>query len=241
MRPQAGGGVTSSGRFPRASLRAYQSTRADSRKRDPARKSLRRTAEVSAIGLHFDGWGAPARARSRRSSWPIIGQVGRRGGFCREIGVEEWTDEALLAAYVQGNRVALRELVRRYSNELVHFLTRFLGSRAAAEDVFQETFLQIHLSADTFDTERRFKPWLFTIAANKARDYHRNHGRRAPVSLSAAVGDEEGQRYVDLLGSDLPAPTTRSLIPSGAAWSRRWSIPCPRTCGRFSCSATSSA
>ena len=120
--------------------------------------------------------------------------------------MEEWTDEALLAAYVQGDRVALKELVRRYSNELVHFLTRFLSSRAAAEDVFQETFLQIHLSADTFDTERRFKPWLFTIAANKARDYHRKHGRRAPVSLSAAVGDEEGQRYVDLLGSDLPAP-----------------------------------
>jgi RNA polymerase sigma-70 factor (ECF subfamily) len=120
--------------------------------------------------------------------------------------VDEWTDEALLEAYVQGDRVALKELVRRYSNELVHFLTRFLGSRAAAEDVFQETFLQIHLSADTFDTERRFKPWLFTIAANKARDYHRKHGRRAPVSLSAAVGDEEGQRYVDLLGADLPAP-----------------------------------
>ncbi|MHC4106740.1 MAG: RNA polymerase sigma factor [Planctomycetota bacterium] len=120
--------------------------------------------------------------------------------------MDEWTDEALLEAYVQGDRVALKELVRRYSNELVHFLTRFLGSRAAAEDVFQETFLQIHLSADTFDTERRFKPWLFTIAANKARDYHRKHGRRAPVSLSAAVGDEEGQRYVDLLGADLPAP-----------------------------------
>ncbi len=120
--------------------------------------------------------------------------------------MEEWTDEALLAAYVQGDRVALKELVGRYSNELVHFLTRFLGSRAAAEDVFQETFIQIHLSADTCDPDRRFRPWLFTIAANKARDYHRKHGRRAPVSLSAAVGDEEGQRYVDLLGADLPAP-----------------------------------
>jgi RNA polymerase sigma-70 factor (ECF subfamily) len=94
----------------------------------------------------------------------------------------------------------------RYSNELLHFLTRFLGSRAAAEDVFQEAFLQVHLSADTFDPSRRFKPWLFTIAANKARDHHRKHGRRAAVSLSASVGDEDGQAFVDLLQSDIPTP-----------------------------------
>jgi RNA polymerase sigma-70 factor (ECF subfamily) len=117
------------------------------------------------------------------------------------------TDEALLEAYLDGDRRAFEELTRRYANELVHFLTRFLGSRAAAEDVFQETFLQVHLSIETFDFSRRFKPWLFTIAANKARDYHRKHGKRSVVSLSVSVGgDEEGQRFVDLLEADLPRP-----------------------------------
>ena len=52
----------------------------------------------------------------------------------------------------------------RYQRELYHFLVRFLGDRAAAEDVFQETFLQVHQSADQFDPSRRFRPWLFTIA-----------------------------------------------------------------------------
>ena len=42
------------------------------------------------------------------------------------------------------------------------------GDRAAAEDMFQETFLQVHQSADQFDLERRFRPWLFTIAACKS-------------------------------------------------------------------------
>ena len=113
---------------------------------------------------------------------------------------------------MQGDRPAFAELIHRYSNELLHFLTRFLGSRAAADDVFQETFLQVHLSAETFDTKRRFKPWLFTIAANKARDYHRKHGRRPPVSLSASVGEEgDSQRYVDLLAADLPGPESPIL------------------------------
>jgi RNA polymerase sigma-70 factor (ECF subfamily) len=124
-----------------------------------------------------------------------------------ERDVRESTDEELLESYVDGERAALRELISRYRDELLHFLIRFLGSRQAADDVFQETFLQIHLSAETFDPTRRFKPWLFTIAANKARDYHRKNARRQAVSLSAPVGEEgQSQRFADLMEADLPSP-----------------------------------
>lgn len=124
----------------------------------------------------------------------------------------ERTDENLLQSYLDGDRDAFKDLLGRYAQELVHFLTRFLGSRAAAEDVFQETFLQVHQSADTFDTSRRFKPWLFTIAANKARDYHRKHNRRKTMSLSARVSDDEdGQQFVDLMEADLPSPDSPVL------------------------------
>src|SRR5690606_23709975 len=53
------------------------------------------------------------------------------------------TDAALLAAYRQGDTAAFAELVDRYHDDLLRFLMRLMGSRAAAEDVFQETFLQI--------------------------------------------------------------------------------------------------
>jgi RNA polymerase sigma-70 factor (ECF subfamily) len=128
-------------------------------------------------------------------------------GHFTESDVPDRSDESLLKAYLAGDRESFRTLIARYHNELLHFLTRFLGSRAAAEDVFQETFLQIHLSAETFDTDRRFKPWLFTIAANKARDHHRKYGRRVTMSLSSSIGgDDEGGRFVDLLEADLPGP-----------------------------------
>ncbi len=121
--------------------------------------------------------------------------------------MDERTDEALVEDYVRGDRSALAELIGRYRNQVLHFLIRFLGSRHAAEDVFQETFVQVHLSADTFDATRRFKPWLFTLAANKARDYHRKHGRQPTVSLSAPMDrEEEGRPYVDLLEAELPSP-----------------------------------
>jgi len=116
------------------------------------------------------------------------------------------SDESLLQAYQRGERTAFSTLMNRYANELLHFLQRFLGSRAAADDVFQETFLQVHLSADTFDVERRFKPWLFTIAANKARDYYRKQNRNAAASLSASIDGEEGDRFVDLLQAPVESP-----------------------------------
>ena len=122
------------------------------------------------------------------------------------------TDEALVAAYVGGDRAAFAELIGRYRDQLLHFLTRFLGSATSAEDVFQETFVQVHLSAEMFDVSRRFKPWLFTIAANKARDYHRKHGRQTVLSLSAPMDwGHEGRPYVDLLQAELPSPQTPIL------------------------------
>ncbi len=118
------------------------------------------------------------------------------------------TDEELLVAHLDGDGSAFPELMDRYKNELLHFLIRFVGSKAAAEDVFQETFLQIHISGATFDPKRRFKPWLFTIAANKGRDWHRKHSKRTVMSLSQEIGGGEGEtaRFVDLMESDTELP-----------------------------------
>ena len=122
--------------------------------------------------------------------------------------LDHQSDEALLGAYREGDREAFNVLVERYSNELVQFLAKQTGSRAAAEDVFQETFLQVHNSASTFDLDRRFKPWLYTIAVNKGRDWHRRNARRKAVSLSMNVGrDGEGQSFADLMEGDLPSPS----------------------------------
>lgn len=121
------------------------------------------------------------------------------------------TDEQLLAMYQGGEIRAFEMLVRRYRQELFHFLARFTGDRVAADDIFQDAFLQVHLSANTFDADRRFKPWLFTIAANKARDYLRKVNRRSMAELSAPIGmnSEEGNFFIDLLEADLPMPSDR--------------------------------
>ena len=121
--------------------------------------------------------------------------------------VDSRTDEQLILAYRAGDRSSFSTLVSRYERELFHFLVRFMGNRTAADDVFQETFLQIHQSAETFDTHRRFRPWLFTIAANKARDLIRSNARRPTNPLMASIGaNGEGGEFIDLMQSDTLPP-----------------------------------
>lgn len=115
------------------------------------------------------------------------------------------TDEALLQQYIQGDQGSFELLVRRHSRELFQFVLRFTGDSVAAEDVVQDSFLQVHHSASTFDPGRKFKPWLFTIAANKARDALRRRTRRREVPFEAMIGGEDngsGGKFLDLLSTD---------------------------------------
>jgi len=121
---------------------------------------------------------------------------------------ERIEDRELLARHLAGDGEAFGVLVRRYRRELYNFLARFTGDPTMAEDVFQEAFLQLHISAGTFDPSRRLKPWLFTIAANKARDALRKASRKQAVPLDAAVAGQDGQEttYLELMPSDIPPP-----------------------------------
>ena len=121
-------------------------------------------------------------------------------------------DETLLQRHLDGDGQAFEALVRRYRRELFNFLARFTGDPALADDVFQDAFLQVHVSAPKFDMSRRLKPWLFTIAANKARDALRSRSRRRAAPLDAAVGgDEDHGSYADLMPANVPQPDESTL------------------------------
>lgn len=117
-------------------------------------------------------------------------------------------DSDLLQRHLDGDPNAFRALIERYRQELYGFLARFTGDRELAEDVFQEAFLQLHISAATFDTSKRLKPWLFTIAANKARDALRKRTRRqmAPLDNTVGADSDDSATYGDLIPADIPLP-----------------------------------
>ncbi|MHC4323273.1 MAG: RNA polymerase sigma factor [Planctomycetota bacterium] len=110
------------------------------------------------------------------------------------------SDAELLARYAAGEEVAFREIVNRYKNSLYAFLRQFLNRHDLVEDVFQETFLQLFSSRDSFDTSRPLRPWLFTIAANKAKDALRKWQRTAAVSIGT-MADSQDLSFDDMLNT----------------------------------------
>lgn len=96
---------------------------------------------------------------------------------------EDPTDEALMAAYVAGDRAAFAALFARYAPRLRRLVGRGLPRTSDADDLVQQTFLQVHRARRDFRPGSRLRPWLLTIALNLARQYFRRRGRRPEASL----------------------------------------------------------
>ncbi len=122
--------------------------------------------------------------------------------------LKDSSDADLLDAYCDGDEQAFRELVDRYKNGLYAFLRQFLNQHDLVEDVFQETFLQLYSSQGSFDRSRPLRPWLFTIAANKAKDALRKAQRTAAISISALNPSDEMsfEEMLNVLTSDKEQP-----------------------------------
>ena len=109
------------------------------------------------------------------------------------------SDGELLDRSATGEEGAFQEIVARYKNGLYAFLRNFLNRTDLIDDVFQETFLQLFTSRDSFDRERPLRPWLYTIAANKAKDALRKMQRTATVSIGT-MSDSDEMSFDDMLG-----------------------------------------
>lgn len=106
------------------------------------------------------------------------------------------TDEALAAAVQKGDEAALNSLIERYYSPLLGYLFRMAGGQQAlAEDMVQESFLRMMRGILSFNPQRNFKAWLYTIATNIAR----NHYRKADNRLTENVEEDADFATTDSL------------------------------------------
>ncbi len=102
------------------------------------------------------------------------------------------SDEQIFAQYIDGQTQAFDVLVDRYYKQIFRFLVRFTGRQHLAEDLIQDVFMKVSRSAQTFDQTKKFRPWLYSIAANRARDVLRSAGRsEKQIVLQKTDGDME--------------------------------------------------
>jgi RNA polymerase sigma factor (sigma-70 family) len=122
------------------------------------------------------------------------------------------TDAALVAAARQGDLDAFAALVERYRRPALRVAYGIAGNEA--EDAVQDAFVKAFRKLDAFRADAAFRPWLFTIVANEARNHRRSLTRRDKLELQVraeppgvdanveevAARHEERQRLLDAVG-----------------------------------------
>jgi RNA polymerase sigma-70 factor (ECF subfamily) len=114
-------------------------------------------------------------------------------------------DRSDMERLIAGHDAALNDLMERYATPVFHFLCRMVGSEDDANDLAQETFVRVFRARASFRLDEKFSTWLYTIAANLARNHFRWRARHPNVSLDTA-GNESEQTLADVLPAHDPSP-----------------------------------
>jgi RNA polymerase sigma-70 factor (ECF subfamily) len=125
------------------------------------------------------------------------------------------SDEELLALFRQGTSEVFGVLVRRYEGELYGYLRRYLGDGELADDVFQNTFVQLYTKISQYESGRPVRPWLYAIATNQAIDALRRENRHQAVRLHTEgddASDGELPHLLTLLESRVASPLEQMQV-----------------------------
>ena len=136
---------------------------------------------------------------------------------------EASSDEDLMLAYAADAAAAFPLLFRRVSPMLLRIAERQLGRAADAQDVVQQTFLQLHRARRDFRAGMKLRPWIVTIALNLSRDLLRRRGRwltsdiddvplAAPDTVSAARDAADSAQRVRAALARLPAEQREVIV-----------------------------
>ena len=92
-------------------------------------------------------------------------------------------DRLLLQRHLRGDERAFDLLLERLGRPVWALICRSGVRGPDREDVYQEVFVKVHRAADTFQPDRPLRPWVFAIAINTVRNFHRNKQVRQLLHL----------------------------------------------------------
>ncbi len=110
--------------------------------------------------------------------------------------IQKRSDDELVSLYVGGLNEAFDVLIERYDDELLSYIQIQVGNSDIADDLFQDTFMKVIqvLRAGSYQTQGKFRQWLFRIAHNLVID----HFRRTKTQKVYSIHDDQfREEFID--------------------------------------------
>jgi RNA polymerase sigma-70 factor, ECF subfamily len=96
-------------------------------------------------------------------------------------------DTQVVRQVLRGKPEAFGVLVERYQKPIFNFIYRFYGNYELAQELTQETFLRCYQFLKSYDPERKFSTWLYTVAKNLCIDELKKQRSAREVCLDDAL------------------------------------------------------
>ncbi len=77
------------------------------------------------------------------------------------------TDEAVAVRVQKGETEAFSLLLERYEKKITRYARKFLSHPDDVKDIVQDVFVKAYVNIKSFDSSRRFSPWIYRIAHNE--------------------------------------------------------------------------
>lgn len=94
-------------------------------------------------------------------------------------------DQRLMLAYARGDAAAFDALYARHRNGVYRYLLRHCNNGGTADELFQDVWMNVIRSRDSYAPTARFATWLYTLAHHRIVDHWRSMGQAKFVSTDA--------------------------------------------------------
>ncbi len=93
------------------------------------------------------------------------------------MNIPDDSDETIARLVQQGNKEAFGTLLNRYETKLWRYASKFTQNNEDAKDLVQDVFIKAYTNLQSFDSSRRFSPWIYRIAHNECINAIKKKGR----------------------------------------------------------------
>jgi RNA polymerase sigma-70 factor, ECF subfamily len=99
---------------------------------------------------------------------------------------DDEADLARMTRLIEGDDLALNELMERWQKPLLSFILRYVSNEVDSIELAQETFVRVYQNRHRFNFKSKFSTWLFTIGVNLCRNHARWRNRHSTIPLESA-------------------------------------------------------
>jgi len=118
-------------------------------------------------------------------------------------------DKQLLQSCLEGNVEDFKKVIDKYKGKAMALAWNYLRNREDAEDACQDAFLKAYLNLNTYDLNKSFKDWFYTILCNRCKDQLRKM-RRFQTFVTSKKGE-----VLDRVSNSVGKSNSSLKIPEG--------------------------